>query len=349
MLTFHTEKHRLRDSKGELSGGEFIRPHERPERAEIIISRIREIQLGPVQDPDDFGPDPLLRVHAPEYLEFLQTVWDQWKAAGFSGEVVAANWPARGMRQKMPQEIEGKVGYFALAAETAICPGTWRAAQAAANCALSAARAVRNGESAAFALCRPPGHHAAADLYGGYCFLNNAALAAQWLLDNGAKKIAVLDIDFHHGNGTQDIFYRRGDVFFASLHGDPAVAFPHFLGFADETGEGDGQGCNANFPMPPATPFSEWRKALGAALEKIAKFAPETLVVSLGVDAFCRDPISFFKLESPDFHAAGAAIAGLNLPAVFVMEGGYAVAEIGVNTANVLQGFAEMRGGEKRR
>ena len=344
MLTFYSEKHRLRNPQSELSGGELIRPHESPERAEIILARIREIQLGPVRPPDEFGDDPLLRVHKPEYLRFLQAVWDEWKAAGMSGEVIAANWPARRMRNKEPQEIEGKVGYFALAAETAICAGTWQAAQTAANCALSAARIVRDGESAAFALCRPPGHHAAADLYGGYCFLNNAALAAQSMRDAGMKKIAVLDMDFHHGNGTQDIFYERGDVFFASLHGDPAMAFPHFLGFADETGAGDGEGCNANFPMPPETPFSEWRKALDAALEKIAEFAPDALVVSLGVDAFCRDPISFFRLESPDFSAAGALMAGLNLPTVFVMEGGYAVAEIGVNTANVLSGFAEKRG-----
>ena len=248
------------------------------------------------------------------------------------------------MRQIPPEDIEGKIGHFALAAETVISPGTWQAAQAAANCALSAARAVRDGERAAFALCRPPGHHAAADLFGGYCFLNNAAIAAQDLLDSGMKKIAVLDIDFHHGNGAQDIFYRRNDVFFASLHGDPALAFPHFLGRADETGEGDGEGFNLNFPMPPGTPFPEWRKALDAALERIAAFAPDALVVSLGVDAFCRDPISFFKLESDDFSAAGAAVAELNLPTVFAMEGGYAIAEIGVNTANVLCGFAEKSG-----
>ena len=344
MLTFHSEKHRLRNAKSELSGGQFIRPHERPERVDIILARLREIQLGPVRDPEEFGMAPLLRIHDAEFLQFLQTAWDEWKAAGFSGEAVATNWPARRMRQKAPREIEGKIGHFALAAETAISPGTWEAARAAADCALSAARAVRGGERAAFALCRPPGHHAAADLFGGYCFLNNAAAAAQWLLDSGLKKIAVLDIDFHHGNGTQDIFYRRGDVFFASLHGDPALAFPHFLGYADETGDGDGEGFNLNLPMPPGTPFSEWRKALDRAAGRIGDFAPDALVVSLGVDAFCRDPISFFKLESADFSAAGAMVAEMNLPTVFAMEGGYAAAEIGVNTANVLSGFAEKSG-----
>lgn len=344
MLTIHSEKHRLRDARGELSGGKFIRPHERPERADIILARVREIELGPVRPPDDFGAAPLSRVHSPEFLQFLRTVWDEWKAAGHDGEAVACNWPARRMRQKAPEEIEGKIGHFALAAETAICPGTWEAAQAAANCALSAARAVRDGAPAAFALCRPPGHHAAIDLFGGYCFLNNAAVAAQWLLDSGLKKTAILDIDFHHGNGTQDIFYRRNDVFFASLHGDPALAFPHFLGYADETGEDDGRGFNLNCPLPPETPFSEWRKALDGALDKIAAFGADALVVSLGVDAFRRDPISFFRLDSPDFAVAGGMAAGLNLPTVFVMEGGYAMAELGINAANVLSGFAEKRG-----
>ena len=146
--------------------------------------------------------------------------------------------------------------------------------------------AVNNGNRGTFALCRPLGHHAASDLYGGYCFLNNAAIAAQYLLDNGNNRIAILDIDFHHGNGTQDIFYRRNDIFFASLHGDPAHAFPHFLGYADETGDGDGVGFNQNYPMPPRTTFADWQQALGDALRRISDFAPQTLVVSLGVDAF---------------------------------------------------------------
>ena len=339
MLTFFSEKHRLRDAKGELSGGQFIRPHERPERADIILARVRETRLGPVRDPGDFGTQPLLRVHDPDFVAFLQSAWDEWAAAGFQGEAVATNWPARRMRAIAPQEIEGKLGHYALAAETAVSPGTWEAATAAANCALAAARAVQQGERAAFALCRPPGHHAARDMFGGYCFLNNAAVAAQALRDNGAKKVAVLDIDFHHGNGTQDIFYERGDVYFASLHGDPALAFPHFLGRADETGAGDGEHCNRNYPMQPGTEFAEWRKALGDALENIAAFAPEYLVVSLGVDAFCRDPISFFKLTSGDFVSAGAAIGEAKLPTVFAMEGGYAVREIGENTVNVLAGF----------
>lgn len=338
MLTIYTEKHRLRDAKGELSGGRFIRPHERPERAEIVLAAVKKLG-GEIKPPEDFGLEPALRVHCPDYVDFLKNVCDEWRAAGFEGEVIAANWPARGMRAIAPQEIEGKVGYYALAAETCICPGAWRAAEASSHCALTAAKAVKDGARGAFALCRPPGHHAARDLFGGYCFLNNAAIAAQWLRDSGAEKVAVLDIDFHHGNGTQSLFYNRADVFFASLHGDPAHCFPHFLGYADERGEGEGEGFNLNHPMPPATAFDKWRGALADSLARIVKFAPKFLVVSLGVDAFFRDPISFFKLTTDDFHAAGQDIAAAGLPTLFLMEGGYAVKEIGDNVAAVLSGF----------
>jgi acetoin utilization deacetylase AcuC-like enzyme len=194
-------------------------------------------------------------------------------------------------------------------------------------------------DGAAFALCRPPGHHAARDLYGGYCFLNNAAIAAQAFLDDGAARVALLDVDFHHGNGTQDIFYERDDVLFLSLHGQPEDAFPHFLGYADETGAGRGEGFNANYPMPPGTPYAVWGDALEHACRRIVDYAPDVLVVSLGVDTFENDPISFFKLTSEDFSRYGERIGQLRLPTLFVMEGGYAVSEIGINTVNVLDAF----------
>jgi acetoin utilization deacetylase AcuC-like enzyme len=205
--------------------------------------------------------------------------------------------------------------------------------------AQTAQRLVAGGARAAFALCRPPGHHAASDMYGGYCFLNNAAIAAQMFRDQGAGRVAVLDVDFHHGNGTQDIFYGRDDVLFCSLHGQPEDAFPHFLGYADETGSGGGEGFTVNYPMPPGTPFAIWGAALDDAIARIASYGPDALVVSLGVDTYKEDPISFFKLDSPDFLTMGDRIAKLGLPTLFVMEGGYAIDEIGLNTVNVLEGF----------
>ena len=279
-------------------------------------------------------------MHTQQYLDFLASAWDEWVAAGFKGEVIPVSFPARRMRQRLPRHIDGKVGYYAMAAETAITAGTWAAARDSAAVAQSAANIVAGGEPA-FALCRPPGHHAATDLFGGYCFLNNAAIAAQMFCDDGASRVAILDVDFHHGNGTQDIFYSRADVLFCSLHGQPEDAFPYFLGYADETGSGAGEGRNRNYPMPPGTAYPRWREALDDALRRILDFGAETLVVSLGVDTFKDDPISFFKLDSNDYLDCGRRIAGLKCPTLFVMEGGYAVKAIGLNTVNVLQGFLE--------
>jgi acetoin utilization deacetylase AcuC-like enzyme len=223
--------------------------------------------------------------------------------------------------------------------ETAITAGTWEATMSSAASVQTAQQLIANGEPCAFALCRPPGHHATTDMYGGYCFLNNAAIAAQMFLDQGAKRIAILDVDFHHGNGTQDIFYRRKDVLFVSLHGQPEDAFPYFLGYRDERGEGDGEGFNLNYPLPPGTGYGKWGPALADGLKQIRKYGPDALVVSLGVDTFKDDPISFFKLKSDDFARYGERIAGLHLPTLFVMEGGYAIDAIGINTVNVLEGF----------
>jgi acetoin utilization deacetylase AcuC-like enzyme len=191
----------------------------------------------------------------------------------------------------------------------------------------------------AVALTRPPGHHAGADFFGGYCFLNNAALAAQALRDAGAARVAVVDVDYHHGNGTQSIFYDRSDVFTASIHGDPSSEYPFYLGYADETGHGPGQGFNLNLPLAPGTGFAAWRQALEQALAAVRSHGAQALVVPLGVDTFEGDPISTFTLRSADFLDIGRLLASLDLPTVFVMEGGYAVAEVGVNVVNVLEGF----------
>jgi acetoin utilization deacetylase AcuC-like enzyme len=340
LQTVYTERHKLRASKTELSGGELVPPFECPERAEHILARVREVGLGPVVDPRAHGLDPVLRIHDAAFVKFLETCWTQWVARGFKGEAMPTVWPSRAMpRHVPPRDIDGLVGYYCLAGETTISEGTWEAAQASADVALTGQRIVAGGERAAFALCRPPGHHASTDMYGGYCFLNNAAIAAQAFLDQGAGRVAILDVDFHHGNGTQEIFYRRDDVLFLSLHGDPLDAFPFYLGGADETGEGRGEGFNVNYPLPPGTPYGAWSAALEDACGRIANYGPDALVVSLGVDTFEKDPISFFKLKSEDFTRYGARIAGLGLPTLFVMEGGYAVAEVGINTVNVLEGF----------
>lgn len=345
MLTIFTERHHLHDAQGELYGGVLVPPFECPARATHVINRITEVNLGPVAEPTDHGLAPILRIHDADYVTFLQTCWDDWLAAGFTGEMIANSWPGRNMRSDhIPKHIDGRLGYYALAGETAITATSWEAAYWSAQVALTALHSLGEDRSVAFALCRPPGHHAPHDQFGGYCFLNNAAIAAQAALDNGAKRVAILDIDFHHGNGTQSIFYDRSDVLFLSLHGEPDQAYPYFLGWADETGRGAGEGFNVNYPLPPGTDYAAWATALDDALSRITAYGADLVIVSMGLDTFENDPISFFKLRQDDYPDIGRRIAALNLPTLMVMEGGYAVADLGVNAVNILTGFDAQRG-----
>jgi acetoin utilization deacetylase AcuC-like enzyme len=281
-------------------------------------------------------------VHDADFVEFLRTAFVRWRAEGRDGCMLPSGFPARGLRQdRRPAGISGAMGYYAFDASTPIVAGSWDAAFAAARCAMTAAALVTEGEGAAYALCRPPGHHAGRGSYGGYCFLNNAALAAQALRDSGASRVAVLDVDYHHGNGTQDIFWDRDDVLFVSLHGTPDTEYPWFLGYADEHGAGRGDGYTLNLPLPCGSGWDAYAAALGTALDGIRAYAPEALVVSLGVDTFESDPISAFKLAREHYPLMGSMIAGLGLPTVLVQEGGYAVEAIGANVAGVLGAFGE--------
>ena len=346
MITIYSEKHRLRNAKTELFGGLLVPPYENPSRADIILERVNSENLGEVSAPSEFGMEPVLALHDAGFVEFLRVAWDEWSQTEYEGEIIPICWPARRMSKRIPDFINGKVGYYALSSETSINEGTWEAALASKDVALSGAELLLKGietETSAmkgvFSLCRPPGHHAAFDMFGGYCFLNNAAIATQWFRDNGVERVSILDIDFHHGNGTQDIFYKREDVLYLSLHGDPRDAFPHFTGYPEETGQDAGTGTTYNCPLPPGTQFKTWCDKLKESLTKIDQFGAEVLVVSLGVDTFEKDPISFFKLKSDDFLSIGKLIADLNIPTLFVMEGGYDIKELGINVVNVLQAF----------
>jgi acetoin utilization deacetylase AcuC-like enzyme len=250
-------------------------------------------------------------------------------------------WPTRAFGDRVPEAIDGKLSYYSFDAGTPLTAGTWDAATAAVDVALTGVELLLAGERSAFALCRPPGHHASADAYGGYCFLNNAAIAAQALRDGGLETVAVLDVDYHHGNGTQLIFDSRADVVFASLHGDPRQEYPYFLGYEDEHGSGDGLGATRNFPMPWGTGFDAWSAALDEACRWIDGHRAEAVVVSLGVDTYAGDPISQFELASTDFPAVGARIAAMGRPTLFVLEGGYATEALGTNVVGVLSGYAD--------
>jgi acetoin utilization deacetylase AcuC-like enzyme len=340
MLTIYSDDHRLHHGAAEFYRGRLVPCFEMPARADQILDRVRGIALGPIVAPDRFDRAALGRVHTDDYIAFLETAWAEWTALGETGDALPYAWPAADLRQDTPPDhIDGKLGFYSIDAAVPITAGTWAAVRSSADCALTGARHLVDGADSAFALCRPPGHHAGARAMGGFCYLNNAAIAAQYLRDHGAGRVAVLDVDYHHGNGTQSIFYGRGDVFFASLHADPKVEYPFFLGHGDERGLGEGLGANRNFPLPWGTTGDEYLAALDAAIAVIAAFAPDSLVISLGVDTFVEDPISHFKLVSADFTAIGQRIASLGKPTLFVMEGGYAVADIGGNVAAVLTGF----------
>ncbi len=340
MKIVRSDAHRLHFPTGELYRGELVRPFESPERIDYINAALEtvgfddEVEVSPVEDA------LLNQVHDAAYVEFLRTAWSEWTSLGKTNDMIPSCFPVRRTNSHIPTHVDGKLGWYAFAAETSITHGTWEAAHGAASLARTAQRAVSAGAQSAFALCRPPGHHASADYFGGYCFLNNAGIAAQGFRNDGAARVAILDVDFHHGNGTQDIFYSREDIFFASLHGDPAFEFPYFLGHADETGSGPGEGYNANYPLAPGTTFDLWLEAFDDALRRIMSFGPDALVVSLGVDTYEADPISSFKLSSDDFITYGERFGALGLPTVYVMEGGYAVEEIGTNTVNVLVGHS---------
>lgn len=341
MITVYSADHRHQDGRFELIDGRLQPPVERPRRAEAVLARVREVGLGAIVDAEEFGTGPIERVHDPDYVAFLRTAHDEWRVEHGDGEALPLIWPWRGLRHhRVPDSIDGRLGYFSFDAGTPITAGTWKAATASANVALTGARRLREqGGGAVFALCRPPGHHAARDLYGGYCFLNNAALAAQWLRDNGAGRIAIIDIDYHHGNGTQAIFYDRDDVLFVSLHAHPSQEFPYFLGYEDETGTGAGEGFNLNIPMEWGTEWETYARSLEKAMARLADYRPGGLVVSLGVDTFEGDPISRFRLRTRDYPRIGRLLATLGLPTLFVMEGGYALDEIGANIVGVLTGF----------
>ncbi len=341
MRTVYSDRHRLHHGQAELIDGHFVPCFEKPERADWVLARVREVGLGEVMTPRSFGHDALLRVHRPDYVHFLARAWDEWSALGRTHDALPLVWPVPSLRSDVrPMHIDGLLGWYALDAGAPITAGTWTAARDAVDVALSAADLLRQGGRAAFALCRPPGHHAAAAAMGGYCYLNNAAIAAQHLRDAGAARVAVLDVDYHHGNGTQSIFYERADVLVTSLHGDPRVEYPYFLGHADERGAGPGLGFNLNLPLPHGTGWDHgYAAALDEAVAAVARFAPDVLVVSLGVDTFEHDPISRFQLRSDDYLRLGARIADIERPTLFVFEGGYAVDAIGLNAVNVLQGF----------
>lgn len=340
MKTYYTADHLAHAPAQEFEMGRLSPAVEIPERAERVRARILERKIGPLLAPSRFSDDAIAQVHDMAFVHFLSGAHAKWieRYGPDAPDAVPSCWPARGLREQREGDIESALGSYVFDTATPVTKGTWAASRAAVDVALSAAQTIADGERAAFALTRPPGHHASADLFGGYCYLNNVAIAARYLADRGVRP-AILDVDYHHGNGTQSIFYRSHDVFFCSLHADPSFAYPHFLGFADERGEGAGEGFNLNIPLGPGTDWTGYAQALAYASDGIAAFGADVVLVSLGLDTFAFDPICKFDLRTGDYLKMGAAFARLNRPVLFVFEGGYNIDALGEITVNVLEGF----------
>jgi len=344
MLIYTNPEQARHAGRLEMYRGRLVPCHESPARMQQVLNELSRRPLGELRNPSPVPRATLERVHAPRYLDFLETAWAQWIAldpANAQMDALPSVWPVRGFRADAePLNFTGRLGLYSFDAGSPLTAGTWAAALGGAACAAAAARAVApdGGSRTAFALTRPPGHHAGPDFLGGYCFLNNAAIAAQTLRDSGVACVAVLDLDYHHGNGTQTIFEERADVLTVSIHGDPRTEYPFYLGHADERGRGAGEGCNLNLPLPRGASFAAWHAALVQALQRIADFGAQALVVALGVDTYEGDPIAGFGLASGHYLQVGREIAGLGLPTALTMEGGYAVEAMGVNVVNVLEG-----------
>ncbi|HET9682264.1 MAG TPA: histone deacetylase family protein [Candidatus Limnocylindrales bacterium] len=355
MKVVHTEHHRAHDPSDEVYLGLPIPAYEVVQRAGIIKGALVADGGFELVEPSEHGELPILAVHDRGLLRFLEQAWSEVRRQAIGRQsLVADSYPNRAMFEGMseaairripePTAVGGRAGWWGLDTSNPILPGTYEAARWAVDVALTAVDLMLEGEGAVYGLCRPPGHHAARAMAGGYCFFNNAAIAAEAIVRATGERVAILDVDVHHGNGTQQIFWRRGDVLYASLHADPAFAYPFFLGHADEVGEGDGQGANLNLPLPRGTDDEAYLAALDRALDAIAATDGSVVVVSLGFDTYRDDPIGGFALTRAAYAAAGRRVAALGRRLVILQEGGYHLPSLGKNAVAWLRGVIDTRG-----
>jgi acetoin utilization deacetylase AcuC-like enzyme len=329
--------------------GAVIPANEIAERAERIRTTLEADGGFTFEAPTEHGTEPILAVHDPGLLRFLEEAWPAAQAQSIGRpNLTADTFPTFRMFEGMspefvgaieePRFAAGRAGWWGLDTANPLVAGTYLAARAAVDVALSTADLVLAGERAAYGLCRPPGHHAARSMAGGYCFFNNAAIAAEAVTRATGKQVAILDVDYHHGNGTQQIFWRRGDVLYVSLHADPERQYPFFLGRANETGEGEGSGANLNIPLPAGTDDEAYLAPLDRGLEAIAATSGDIVVVSLGFDTYGQDPIGDFALTTGVYHECGRRAAALGRQLVILQEGGYYRPALGANARAWLRG-----------
>ena len=344
MKVFHSDAQAGHAPERYALGAEVMPARETPDRVDALLAALRGAGH-PIHAPRAHGLEPLRRLHTDDYLEFLRTAHDRWQEAFPAGPrrdwVLPYAFPNRHMDAR-PSSVLGQAGWHLSSTTVPIGAGTWAAIAGAADCALDGAEALLAGEREAYALCRPPGHHAYADVGAGFCYVNNAAVAAEHLA-RARGRVAIVDVDVHHGNGTQGLFYERADVLFASVHADPDVGYPFFAGRADETGRGAGAGFNLNLPLPAGTTDAGWLDAVARGATAVRRFEPAALVVSLGFDAFERDPSALLSVSTEAFRACGRTVGALGLPTLLVQEGGYAVDALGANLLAFLDGFGRAR------
>ncbi len=334
MISYFSDHQSAHAPALELQDGALV-PHVESQARVNAIKRV----LPTIATPGDHGLAPILAVHDAAYVDFLQRAHGDWVAAGRKGDAFPYVFPVRGRRPLNLARIDAELGQYAYDCGTPVAAGTWDSVYWSVQSALSGLEAVVDGAGTAFAFCRPPGHHAGRDYMGGYSYLNAVAIAAEQALSRGAGRVAVLDVDYHHGNGTQDIFYARGEVLTISLHADPTTDYPFYWGHGDETGDGQGRGANLNLPMPRRTGWKAYQTHLARALERVSAFKPDLLIVPYGADTYAGDPISYFNIETAEYEAMGVMIAAANLPTLICMEGGYAIEALGDNVSTFLKGF----------
>lgn len=309
------------------------------QRGQIIRQAVEAAHIGDVVEPEDLGIEPIADVHQYEFLDFLKTAYQRMQEETGQEAAIPETFSVGRRPIHKPVSMWGLLGYYCFDTAAPIFKDTWQAAYWSAQTAVNAAEDVlTNRERFAYALCRPPGHHASANMYGGFCYLNNTAVAAQRLVSEGYR-VAILDIDFHHGNGTQEIFYGRADVLTCSLHVDPLNEYPFFWGFADEYGIGPGENHNFNFPLPLGTQEPRYLTALDVALRQIRIFVPDALVIAFGADTLADDPVGGFKLTVDSYGRIGQKIAELNLPTLIIQEGGYHLPQLGASVVSLLNGL----------
>jgi acetoin utilization deacetylase AcuC-like enzyme len=345
----YSPAHLAHDIVTETVMGVAIPANEVAERAERIRATLEADGGFAIVAPTEHGTDPILAVHDPGLLRFVEEAWPAARAQALNRpNLIADTYPSFRMFEGMTPDLlaarpetgsaAGRAGWWGLDTANPLVAGTAGAARAAVDVALTAADLVLGGERAVYGLCRPPGHHAARSMAGGYCFFNNAAIAANAVARATGERVAILDVDYHHGNGTQQIFWRRGDVLYVSLHADPDYQFPYFLGRADEVGEGEGSGANLNIPLPSGTDDSAYLDALDRGLAAIADTAGDVIVVSLGFDTYGHDPIGDFALTTAVYHECGRRVAALGRRLVILQEGGYHRPSLGANARAWLRG-----------